>query len=296
MLRGPRKGNRCPRSAAPGSRGRTGPWPAGRGTLEVGAHVLEIASSLPRHRQPPPEGSRGGEGEELVRLAEHPHQFGLAKTRPTFQPVMPKILRRNEILTVRSRMPGDRHHGRCRRPSKITCSHTSSHTAMTSKRVQKSAMSCISSRECTTPVGSAIVEQHHLGARREGRLQLLGGDAPGRRLQPHQPRNCRPPAAREADRRHRAAGTAPPRRPARSARTAHPASASVAPDVTITLALGIEVEALPMLVVHRRRLPQIGKAHHGRILVPAIDHGVRRLLAHVQRPRIIGKALSEFTA
>ena len=48
-----------------------------------------------------------------------------------------------------------------------------------------------------------------------------------------------------------------------------------------------------MLVMHRRRLPQIGKAHHGRILVPAIDHGVCRLLAHIQRARIIGKALSE---
>ena len=59
------------------------------------------------------------------------------------------------------------------------------------------------------------------------------------------------------------------------------------------LALRIEIEALPMLVMRRDRLAQDGQAEHGRILVPALDHGLRRALAHILRARIIGKALAE---
>jgi hypothetical protein len=59
------------------------------------------------------------------------------------------------------------------------------------------------------------------------------------------------------------------------------------------LAVGIEVEVLPMLVVRRNGLAQLGQPHHRGILVPAVDDGVGRLLSHVLRAGIVGKALTE---
>ena len=65
-------------------------------------------------------------------LASTRSTFGAAQTKPTFQPVSEKILPAEPIFTQRSRMPGIAISGMWRRPSKMTCSHTSSHTAMAS--------------------------------------------------------------------------------------------------------------------------------------------------------------------
>ena len=59
------------------------------------------------------------------------------------------------------------------------------------------------------------------------------------------------------------------------------------------LALGIERQALPMAVMRRDRRAQLRQPHHGRILIPTLDHGVGRLAAHVLGTRIVGKALPE---
>ncbi len=134
------------------------------------AHALEIGVVL---GQPVGDGGlqvrRRREGEELVRLGEHAHdRRGAAQTKPTFQPVRLKILPAEPILTVRSRMPGSAISGWWRRPSKTTCSQTSSQTAMASWRTQKSASSArSSSREDRRRRVERIVEQHDLGFRRE---------------------------------------------------------------------------------------------------------------------------------
>ena len=65
-------------------------------------------------------------------LAMADSRRGAAQTKPTFQPVSENIFPAEPILTVRSAMPGRPISGMCRRPSKITCSQTSSQTAMTS--------------------------------------------------------------------------------------------------------------------------------------------------------------------
>jgi hypothetical protein len=78
---------------------------------------------------------------------------GAAHTSPTFQPVRLKIFPAEPTLMVRSRMPGRAMSGRCRRPSKTTCSHTSSQSATASKRTQKSANRAKSSSLNTVAVG-----------------------------------------------------------------------------------------------------------------------------------------------
>ncbi len=61
-----------------------------------------------------------------------PINAGAAQAQPTFQPVIEKILPADPTLTVRSRMPGSAISGRWAAPSKLTCSHTSSHRAIRS--------------------------------------------------------------------------------------------------------------------------------------------------------------------
>ena len=51
---------------------------------------------------------------------------GGAQSQPTFHPVNEKVLPDEEIVTVRSRMPGSVASGMCSRPSKTRCSYTSS--------------------------------------------------------------------------------------------------------------------------------------------------------------------------
>jgi hypothetical protein len=64
---------------------------------------------------------------------------GAAQTKPTFHPVRLKILPAEPIFMVRSRMPGSEITGVWRRPSKMTCSQTSSQSATASWRTQNSA-------------------------------------------------------------------------------------------------------------------------------------------------------------
>ncbi len=61
----------------------------------------------------------------------------------------------------------------------------------------------------------------------------------------------------------------------------------------MTSLAGIEVEPLPALVMRRRGLAQLGQAHHRRILVPAVDHGLGGLAADILGAGIVGKALAE---
>ena len=59
------------------------------------------------------------------------------------------------------------------------------------------------------------------------------------------------------------------------------------------LALPIQRQTLPVLIMAGDGLAQFGQAHHRRILVPAIDHRIGGLLTHIERARIIGETLTE---
>jgi hypothetical protein len=48
-----------------------------------------------------------------------------------------------------------------------------------------------------------------------------------------------------------------------------------------------------MLVMRRHSLAQFRHSHHRRILVPAVDHLLGRLAAHVLGTGIVGKSLPE---
>ncbi len=62
------------------------------------------------------------------------------------------VLPADEIVTVRSRIPGNVASGMCS-PSNSRCSYTSSVTAMRSRSTQSAAIVSSSARENTLPVG-----------------------------------------------------------------------------------------------------------------------------------------------
>ena len=59
-------------------------------------------------------------------------------TQPTFQPVTENVLPADEIVSVRSAMPGSVAIGTCGRPSKTMCSYTSSVTTTASNSAASS--------------------------------------------------------------------------------------------------------------------------------------------------------------
>jgi hypothetical protein len=59
------------------------------------------------------------------------------------------------------------------------------------------------------------------------------------------------------------------------------------------LAVRIEIEALPMAIVHCDGIAQLRQTHHRRILVPAIDNRICGFLPHVEWAGIIREALTE---
>ncbi len=65
-------------------------------------------------------------------LAATRNSGGAAQTKPIFQPVNENILPAEPTLMVRSRIPGTVISGMCSRPSKTTCSQTSSQMAIVS--------------------------------------------------------------------------------------------------------------------------------------------------------------------
>ncbi len=75
-----------------------------------------------------------------------------AVIQPTFQPVNEKVLPAEEMVTVRSRMPGKPARGRWE-PSKTRCSYTSSVTTSRSRSTARAAMAVSSSAVRTVPVG-----------------------------------------------------------------------------------------------------------------------------------------------
>ncbi len=105
-----------------------------------------------------------------------------AQAQPTFQPVSEKIFPAEPIFTVRSRMPGRPISGVWRRPSNTRCSHTSSHTAITSCLMQASASSARSSGGNTTAEGfsgllnsTSLVFGEKACARASGVMRQCGG-------------------------------------------------------------------------------------------------------------------------
>jgi hypothetical protein len=59
------------------------------------------------------------------------------------------------------------------------------------------------------------------------------------------------------------------------------------------LGLGIEREAVPVAVMRGDGLTQLRQAHHGRVLVPALDHPLGGLAPHVLGAGVVRKALAE---
>ncbi len=53
------------------------------------------------------------------------------------------------------------------------------------------------------------------------------------------------------------------------------------------------MDAVPVCIVGRDGLTQFGKAHHGRILIVAVQNGVGGLAADILGSGIVGKALTE---
>ena len=267
-----------------------------RERCEPGAHAVEIGVVL---AEAVGDGGlqvrRRGEGEELVRLAPAPHQAAARRrrSRPSSRSAR-RSCRPSRSSRCARACRARRSAGRGARPSNTTCSQTSSQIAMASWRTQKSASSARSSRE--NDAGGRVervVEQHDPGLRREGRGERRLGRgaspaAPGARSAAR-----RRPGAPAADRRRTSAGTAPPRRRARSGPASAPASASVAPEVTMTSVSGSSVEALEAAVVRGDGLAQLRQAHHRRILVPAVDDRLGGLAADVLGAGIVGKALAE---
>ena len=137
-----------------------------------------------------------------------------------------------------------------------------------------------------------IVEQHRLGLVIEDAAQHLLVQPPVRRLEPQQPRN--------------AAGLADDRQVAVIDRLE-------ADDFVAGLDHGengrrqrlgaagghhhlghrIEVQPVPAPIMGGDRLPQLRNAHHRRVLVVAVDRGVRGGAPDILRPGIVGKALAE---
>lgn len=137
-----------------------------------------------------------------------------------------------------------------------------------------------------------VVEEHHLRLRREGLAQHRLIEAPMRRSEPHELRH----AARAAHERqigvvhrleqhHLVTGSDEGEERAGDrlgrARGDH------------DLGVGVEADRVMMRVMGRDRLTQLRQAHHRRILVPAGNHRLGGLAAHVLRARIVGKALAE---
>lgn len=77
---------------------------------------------------------------------------GGAVTQPTFQPVKEKVFPAEEMVTVRSRMPGRPARGMWA-PSKTRCSYTSSVTTSRSRSTASSAIAASSAAVRTVPVG-----------------------------------------------------------------------------------------------------------------------------------------------
>jgi hypothetical protein len=166
-------------------------------------------------------------------------------------------------------MPGIDISGMCSRPSKTTCSQTSSQIATLSNSWQN----------C-------------LGPGIEGAAQHFLRKPPMWRLEPEQPRD--------------AAGLADDRQIGIIDRLEHDHFVARLDDgedragQSLGAARGhhhfrhgIELEAVPMAVMGRDRLPQFRDAHHGRILVVAVQGGVGRGLPDVRGSRIVRKALAE---
>jgi hypothetical protein len=93
-----------------------------------------------------------------------------------------KILPAEPIFTARSRIPSRPSTERCRRPSKTTCSQTSSEIAMASWRRQKSARSARSSSGKIVAVGlrgllntTALVRGEKARARASSVSRKCGG-------------------------------------------------------------------------------------------------------------------------
>ena len=154
-----------------------------------------------------------------MRLGEDAQDRRAAQTKPTFQPVSEKILPAEPILTVRSRMPSIAISGMWRRASKITCSQTSSHSAIDvvfdagpGQNFQRFAAVDDAGRV------ERIVEQRRRAC--AAKTPLRG--RPRRRSTAAASASRiwrrRRRAAPAADRRRTSAGTARLRRPARSAR------------------------------------------------------------------------------
>ena len=218
---------------------------------------------------------------------------GAAQTKPTFQPVSEKILPAEPILTQRSRMPGKRDQRQV--PAAVE-DHVLPHLVadrdgaglFAEARQQFEVLAAVDGAGRI----ERVVEQHHLGLRREGARQHLLGEAPVRRLEPHEARHAagalhqrQVGVVERLEQHHLVAGL--DQRQQRAGERLGGAGGHH------DLGLGIEREILPVPVMRGDRLAQFRQAQHRRILVPAVDHRLGRLAPHVLRPGIVGKALAE---
>jgi hypothetical protein len=137
-----------------------------------------------------------------------------------------------------------------------------------------------------------IIEQHHARLRGEGARELFLIEAPMRRLEPHEawhapcPLHQREVRVVERLEQHHLVARLDQRHQRASDRLGRAGGDH-------DLAVGVEVEILPMLVVRGDRLAQLGQPHHRRILVPAVDDRVGRLCQHIFGKRAIGKTLPQ---
>ena len=103
----------------------------------------------------------------------------------------------------------------------------------------------------------------------------------------------RPRARRRRRTRRRTARTRRPRRPGSVSARIVAVSASVAPAVTSTSRLGVDVDAVQPLLVRRDRLAQHRHPATGRVLVHSVGDRLARGLEHLGRAVLVGEALPE---
>ena len=217
---------------------------------------------------------------------------GGAHAQPVFQPVIENVLPADEIVTVRSRIPGSVAIGTCS-PSYTRCSYTSSVTARRSCSTHSAAIADSSSRVNTLPVGlCGELSSTNSCLRRDRGAQLLerervvgraqGDDAP-LRARERDARGVRVVVRLE---RHRLVARLEQREQGRRDRFG-----GAGGDEDLGVRVVLETPEPRLVLGHR--LPQRRDADAGWVLVVAGPDGRDRGLHHLGRPVGVGEPLAE---